>query len=363
MGVGTTGAITNGPVGIGTLTLTGGTLGFSANNLTIANAIHVTGTTTIGQNVNNAATLSGAITGNGTLQNKTATGSAPNLFFTGNLSGFTGNISYTGGSGSTTACWRFGATGGATIDLSNATVTLTAGGNNSCSLGFIDGIGTANTMKIGTLNGNGTFQGSWNGTVNNTLEVGAGTFSGGNSGRSDNTGSQKLSLTKVGSGTLTLSGTNINTGVTTISNGTLSVGSIGDGDVAGNLGKASNAATNIVFDGGTLQYTGNTATSNRAFTINAGKTAIIDVSTSGQSLSLAGATGTATTGALTKTGAGTLTLTGASTYSGGTTLNNGTLLLGVRTDGNVHQRPGRNRHAHSRGRHARIQRNRPEHRQ
>ena len=133
------------------------------------------------------------------------------------------------------------------------------------------------------------------------------------------------SLTKAGTGTWTLSGTNTYTGETTLSNGTLSVAAIGDGGVAGNLGQAAATATNIVFDGGTLQYTGNTATSDRAFTINAGKTATIEVSTSGQSLSLVGATGTATTGALTKTGAGTLTLTGTNTYTGTTTVTDGTL--------------------------------------
>ena len=133
-------------------------------------------------------------------------------------------------------------------------------------------------------------------------------------------------LTKISSGTLTLSGANTYSGATTLTLGTLSVGSIGNGGVAsGNLGSASSAAGNLVFDGGTLQYTGSTATSDRAFTINAGKTATLDVT---NGLSLAGATGTATTGALTKIGAGTLTLNGANTYTGTTTVNVGTLTMG-----------------------------------
>jgi fibronectin-binding autotransporter adhesin len=133
------------------------------------------------------------------------------------------------------------------------------------------------------------------------------------------------SLTKAGAGTLRLSGTGSTyTGVTTITAGTLSVAAIGNGGVAGSLGQATNAAGNIVFNGGTLLYTGANATSDRAFTINAGITATIETT---NNLSLAGATGTATTGALTKTGAGALTLTGASTYTGATNVTAGTLAL------------------------------------
>ncbi|MEI6676924.1 MAG: autotransporter-associated beta strand repeat-containing protein, partial [Verrucomicrobiota bacterium] len=129
-------------------------------------------------------------------------------------------------------------------------------------------------------------------------------------------------LTVTGSGMLILSGNNTHSGVTTLSGGTLSVGSIGYG---GNLGAANNAASNLVFDGGVLQYTGTgTDTSNRAFTINAGKTATINTA---NNLTLAGATGAATTGALTKDGTGTLTLTGANAYNGNTLVNSGTLAL------------------------------------
>ena len=76
---------------------------------------------------------------------------------------------------------------------------------------------------------------------------------------------------------------------------------------SGNLGQASNVAANLVFDGGTLQYTGSTAGTDRNFTINTGKTATVDVTTN--NLTVSGSS-TTTNGALTKTGSGTLTLTG-----------------------------------------------------
>ena len=135
-------------------------------------------------------------------------------------------------------------------------------------------------------------------------------------------------MTKAGNGSMVLSGTNTCTGVTTLSAGTLSVGSIGNGGVSGNLGAASSAAANLVFDGGTLQSTGTTAGTNRNFTINAGETRPFDITTN--TLTVSGAS-TATNGALTKTGAGTLTLSGANLSTGATTIHAG--MLKVENDG------------------------------
>ena len=151
-------------------------------------------------------------------------------------------------------------------------------------------------------------------------------------------------VTKDGTGTWTLSNTNTHTGVTTLLNGILSVGTIGNGGVAGNLGQATNAAANIVFNGGTLRYTGTASSTDRNFTLTGNGT--IDASGSGhltwsgvptiasgaKTLTLSG-TGLGTmsgvlgnssgTLAITKSGTGTWTLSNANTYSGGTSVTNG----------------------------------------
>ncbi len=132
-------------------------------------------------------------------------------------------------------------------------------------------------------------------------------------------------LTKLGTGTLTLSsGLSRYTGVTTISGGTLSVSTLANGGADSSIGTSTNAATNLVFDGGDLTYTGANVVTDRAFTINADKTATI---TTTNNLTMAGATGPATNGSLTKAGIGTLTLTGDNTYTGATNITAGTLAV------------------------------------
>jgi autotransporter-associated beta strand protein len=133
-------------------------------------------------------------------------------------------------------------------------------------------------------------------------------------------------ITKEGSGTLTLSGTNTYTGITTINNGTLSVATIGDGGVEGNLGQATNSVSNIVLGGGILKYTGSTATTDRAFSLTTGTTSTIQVNAN--TLTISGNSGNGTTGALTKLGSGTLVLSGNNTYTGLTTISAGILKLG-----------------------------------
>ena len=216
-----------------------------------------------------------------------------------------GTLQYTGGAQSTDRLFQIGQTtagGAGTIDASGT------GALNFTNAGNV-GYGTTNQTRTLTLSGTNT--------NDNTLAALI----------ADN-GTGLVALTKNGTGKWILSGTNTYTGITTINNGLLSVATIGNGGVAGNLGQATAAASNLVLGGGTLQYTGSTASTNRAFTLTAATTSSIDVQLAGTTLTISGASAT-TSGALTKIGAGTLTLSGTNAYTGLTNVSDGTLAYGI----------------------------------
>ncbi|MBT8541411.1 filamentous hemagglutinin N-terminal domain-containing protein, partial [Polynucleobacter paneuropaeus] len=198
-----------------------------------------------------------------------------------------------------------------------------------------------------------------------TANVGSLTATIANAGIISFTGSSSVTLSGVISGagalktdssyagTVTLSGTNTYTGVTTISGGTLSVSTLANGGSSSNLGASTNAAANLVLDGGTLKYTGAAVSTDRLFTLtNSGGTidasgtgaltftnsgSIAYTGTSTRTLTLAGtstnnntlsqvlANNTGLT-SLAKSGAGTWILSGTNTYTGGTTISAGTLV-------------------------------------
>ena len=132
-------------------------------------------------------------------------------------------------------------------------------------------------------------------------------------------GAAGMTLTKTGAGTQILSGTNTYTGATTLSAGTLSAG------VSANLG---DAASNLVFNGGTLQITGTTLTNfsgiGHTVSFNAGQTVGLDIDNAANIFTVDQVLDQ-TAGGFTKLGAGTADLNLNNTYTGTTNVNAGTL--------------------------------------
>ncbi len=267
----------------GTVTISGGTLAFSGSG-NLASAYQLRG---------------GVIAASGTFSRTVGTGQTSVNFAAGSNGGF---AAY---GGALTVSTNLG-TWGTTASSLTATSNLILGSNiadNVVTLSAALNVGAAaRTIQL-VNNAN---------SANDSAAI---------SGIISGTGG--LNLT--GAGNLALSGVNTYTGVTTIGSGvTLSVGTIGDGGVAGNLGQAARTAANLVLSGGTLRYTGATASTDRNFTLSAGTTSAIHVSTAATVLTMTGASAT-TTGSINKTGDGVLTLSAANTHTGGTILTAGTL--------------------------------------
>ncbi|MBK9531288.1 MAG: autotransporter-associated beta strand repeat-containing protein [Chitinophagaceae bacterium] len=223
--------------------------------------------------------------------------------------------------------WVFGAANTYTGTTTISTGILQYGINNAISNGAVTVSG--GTLDIGTFSDAvGTVTLSTNGIITGTTGVITGSSYAMQSGTASAILGGTGALTKTTGGTVTLSGVNTYTGVTSINAGILSVATIGNGGVAGNIGAATAAAGNLVLGGGTLEYTGATASTNRAYTLTAATTSTIDVVTGANTLTLAAASAVST-GALTKTGAGTLQLSAANGYTGLTTVSEGTLLYGI----------------------------------
>ncbi|MFA4916765.1 MAG: autotransporter-associated beta strand repeat-containing protein, partial [Syntrophales bacterium] len=214
----------------------------------------------------------------------------------------------------------------------------------SDTVGALTMTGGSVTTGAGTLTLGGNVTGNTNltsATVSGNLALGATrTFTIANgAAASDMTVSALISgegfgITKTDTGTLTLSyadntyGTVAGAGITTINAGILSVVKLTNGGAASSIGDSSNAATNLVMGGGTLQYTGGTTSTDRNFTLTAATTSSIEVTTTATILTLSGAS-TNTTGALTKAGSGTLVLSGLNLHTGLTTVTAGTLRYGA----------------------------------
>ena len=314
---------------LGTGTLTIGSGGNSdQSRLELTGDIAVTNTVASASSRNNFAPSILNVSGNNSLSSNIASGSGGSrLSFQSDsgkltLSGSIGvrNPFFTGSGDFLVSGIINSPSGNLSLTKEGAgTLILSGASNATATLTTI----TAGVLQIGNAGTSGTL-GTAPVTNNATL-----VFNRSDSFGVNNTISGSGALTKQGAGTVTLGGTNSHTGVTTLTAGTLSVATIGDGGVSGNLGAATNAAANIVFGGGALQYSASSATTtNRGFTINAASSATFDVSNALGELTITGAVPT-TTGVLYKTGSGAMNLDpGASTLSfGAITANGGNLTL------------------------------------
>jgi autotransporter-associated beta strand protein len=117
-------------------------------------------------------------------------------------------------------------------------------------------------------------------------------------------------------------------GSTTLTSGTLSIVGLANGGSASSIGASTNAASNLVFGGGTLLYQGSTASTDRSFTVLNGSTGTINVASSSAVVTFSSAGGVASsTGSFNKLGAGTLTFSGPQGYTGMTNVGAGTFQL------------------------------------
>lgn len=123
-----------------------------------------------------------------------------------------------------------------------------------------------------------------------------------------------ITLTKQGSGTLTLTSSNFHSGGTTISGGVLS---FADGAIP--------AIGALTMDGGTLRWEpGNVQDVSAVINMPNGKTATFD--TNGNNVTFANGIGNTSTASLVKTGAGSLALGGTGSWTGGVEIQQGTLV-------------------------------------
>ncbi|WP_211259066.1 beta strand repeat-containing protein, partial [Tatumella morbirosei] len=334
------------------------TLGFTTDNLDLANNITLNGLNSAIATGNYSETLSGVISGVGQIS-KTGSGT---LTLTGNNT-YSGGTTLNGGEiaiGNSNAlstgdltmadATTLGFTTGDlnlanNVTLSGGTATVDTGSNHQSLSGVISGAGELAKDGSGTLTltGDNTYTGGTRLSageidVNNNNALGTGTLTmaadtvlgfvsdklalandlllsagtstvatGSNSETLNGTVSGDGKLAKTGNGTLTLTGDNTYTGGTDLTEGKLDVGNnhaLGSGSLA----MADDTTLGFAADGLTLANSVDLSGTHTTINTNSNSGTLSGV--------ISGNT-------LTKTGNGTLTLSGDNTYTGGTTLSAG----------------------------------------
>jgi autotransporter-associated beta strand protein len=212
-------------LGTGKLTLAGGTLNQGA--LSIGNAIEVTEAASLTY-ANNQFGSNSALSGNGTL-NVTGSGVSVNLGI-GDMTNFTGTLNILGGN------FRKSTGSGSSA---SATVNIIGTSTSAAQYSRHSFVGTEH---IGALSGNQhAILSGGNGTM--TYSIGAlnqdTTYSGLIRNGADGASVRVVSLTKTGTGVLTLDGTNTYSGVTNINDGVLLIHGSNEG--TGNVNVAAGA--------------------------------------------------------------------------------------------------------------------------
>lgn len=203
---------------------------------------------------------------------------------------------------------------GINLTLGTNTFTLSSGGlikqggavgnNNAANRSTISG----GTLTAGSTAGTELFVRVTGANLNITSAI------------ADNTAGS-VNLVKSGAGLLILGGTNTYTGKTYLNEGTIQ---------ANNIARfGSGAGRELVFNGGTLQFSGVLDPSAITTTFNGNAT----FDTQANSVTFANPVGNGGSGSVTKSGTGTLIFTAANNYSGTTTVNAGTLTVGSGGDG------------------------------
>jgi autotransporter-associated beta strand protein len=334
-------------------------------------------------NSGQSTTFSGSIeNGNSgstnTVTNFAKTGVGTLTLLGGLTSNYTGNTTISGGTlaveylslGGSNSSIGISSSAATNLNITNGTLQYLGAGSTTDRLftvgagALVGGTGAVAIDASGT--GNLTFSNAGS-IAFNTAQANLLTLTGNNTGTNtfhpiipDQTaGTDLTSVVKSGIGEWALTGLNTYSGVTTISGGTLAVTDLDIGGNSSGIGSSSSAASNLIFNGGSLQYTGPGNTTDRLFTVAANTT--LDASGTGPLFFSGGSPLTFTANAtapqnyqltftgsntgtntfspiiadidgtnltsVVKNGAGQWVFSSANTYSGGTTVNSGTLTV------------------------------------